>query len=288
MKKRLLTLCLSILIALLPLSAYAASGTGRAGQPVGATTTSKGVVQLATSAETATGTESGKAVVPSGMKAALQALEYSVNFAKPANIADSATPAIGAAAGNVLDLDGTTTITAFDTVQAGTTRFVRFTGARTITYNGTSMILPGARDIVTEANDRATFISLGSGNWYCHAYMKANGRVLGDAIIVTHGATEATTADKMRGQDHIITGAYTITLPACAVGMNATFTSTTAAAFSLDSNGADQFILAGTALTAGNKITSDGTAGVVVQVKCLQANKWHVTYTNSVMVDGGA
>ena len=106
--------------------------------------------------------------------------------------------------------------------------------------------------------------------------------------IVTHSATEATTADKMRGQDHIITGAYTVTLPAAVVGMQATFISTTAAVFSLDSNGADQFILAGTALTAGYKITSDGTAGVVVTVKCLQANKWYVTYTNSTMIDGGA
>jgi hypothetical protein len=111
---------------------------------------------------------------------------------------------------------------------------------------------------------------------------------LASKIIVTHSATESATANQMYGDEHIVTGAYTITLPAAVVGMNAYFTATTAAVFSIDSNGADQFILAGTALTAGNKITSPGGAYDQCQVVCHTANKWTVRNCNAVFTDGGA
>lgn len=108
------------------------------------------------------------------------------------------------------------------------------------------------------------------------------------ALIVSHSASENVNAYDMYGSEHLITGAYTVTLPAAVVGMKATFTATTAAVFSVDCNGADQFILAGTALTAGNKITSPGTAYDSCEVICLTANKWTVRKTNAVFVDGGA
>ena len=90
-----------------------------------------------------------------------------INFAKGADIASAATTDIGAATGNYVDVTGTTTITALGTVQAGSMRIVRFTGALTLTHNATSLILPGAVNITTVAGDTAQFISLGSGNWQC-------------------------------------------------------------------------------------------------------------------------
>jgi hypothetical protein len=95
-----------------------------------------------------------------------------------ATIASATTTNIGAAAGNYLQVTGTTTITAFDTVQAGTERTLEFAGALTLTHNSTSLILPSGASIPTAAGDVAIFRSEGSGNWRCVDYTKANGQPL--------------------------------------------------------------------------------------------------------------
>src|SRR3990167_4220918 len=61
---------------------------------------------------------------------------------------------------------------------SGVERTVRFTGALTLTHNGTSLILPSAANITTAADDTAIFRSLGSGNWLCISYKKADGPAL--------------------------------------------------------------------------------------------------------------
>jgi hypothetical protein len=101
-----------------------------------------------------------------------------LNEAPPVTIASASTVNIGAAAANTVLVSGTTTITAFDTIAAGAIRRVRFLGALTLTYSGTSLILPGASNITTAAGDVATMESLGSGNWRCVDYAKADGTAL--------------------------------------------------------------------------------------------------------------
>jgi hypothetical protein len=96
-----------------------------------------------------------------------------LNEYKGSDIVAASTTDIGAATGNFVDVTGNTTITALGTVQAGTRRIVRFTGTPTLTHNGTSLILPGAANIVVAANDIATFLSLGTGNWVCESYQRA-------------------------------------------------------------------------------------------------------------------
>lgn len=109
-----------------------------------------------------------------------------LDFAKGADIASATTTNIGAATGNFVHITGTTTITAFGTAQAGTSRVVRFDGALTLTHNATSLILPSAANITTAANDMAEFVSEGSGNWRCLSYVRASGApVLGGVIV--HG-----------------------------------------------------------------------------------------------------
>lgn len=98
-----------------------------------------------------------------------------INWAKGADIASATTTDIGAATGNVVDVTGTVTITGLGTVQSGTFRIVRFTGALTLTYNATSLILPGSASITTANGDCAGFESLGSGNWKCVFYQKQDG-----------------------------------------------------------------------------------------------------------------
>jgi len=96
-----------------------------------------------------------------------------INAAKGADIASVAgITDIGAMTGNYGDVTGTNTSTGFGTVQAGTTRTVTFTGIQTLTYNATSLILPGAANIVTAVGDVGTFVSLGSGNWKCTQYQR--------------------------------------------------------------------------------------------------------------------
>jgi len=91
-------------------------------------------------------------------------------------IASATTTAIGAA-GTALyaTVTGTTTITSFGTVGAGTFRIIEFSGALTLTHNATSLKLPGSANITTAAGDVGFFLSLGSGNWKCLHFSKADG-----------------------------------------------------------------------------------------------------------------
>jgi hypothetical protein len=97
-----------------------------------------------------------------------------INFATPVTVASAATTDIGAVASNVVNVTGTTTITSFGTANAGAVRIVNFSGVLTLTFNATSLILPGSSDITTVAGDVAIFESLGSGNWQCVSYTKRN------------------------------------------------------------------------------------------------------------------
>jgi hypothetical protein len=93
-----------------------------------------------------------------------------------ADMASAATLNLANATGVVVNVTGTTTITALGTVSSGAIRTLIFAGALTLTHNVTSLILPGAANITTAANDTATFRSKGGGNWICVDYKKANGQ----------------------------------------------------------------------------------------------------------------
>ena len=118
-------------------------------------------------------------------------LTGALNYAPTVTIASASTVNIGAAASNEIIVSGTTTITAFDTVAAGIVRDVLFSGALTLTHNGTSLILPGAANITTAANDTAAFRSLGSGTWVCLWYKRAamSGIILGSPTASTSGTS---------------------------------------------------------------------------------------------------
>ena len=92
-----------------------------------------------------------------------------------ATVASNTTCDIGAVISEHVSITGTTTITGFGTVAAGTKRQGRFTGALTLTHNATSLILPGGANITTAAGDRFGAVSLGSGNWAVYWFTKADG-----------------------------------------------------------------------------------------------------------------
>jgi len=105
-------------------------------------------------------------------------LTGALNWSATQTIASAATTNIGAATSNSVIVSGTTTITGLGTIAAGAERVVQFSGALTLTHNATSLILPGGASITTAAGDVAYFVSLGSGNWQCTGYQKANGQAV--------------------------------------------------------------------------------------------------------------
>jgi hypothetical protein len=88
------------------------------------------------------------------------------------DLASAATTDLGAQTTANLRITGTTTITSFGTA-ANVTRNLRFAAALTLTHNATSLILPGGANITTTADDTATAISLGAGNWIVTQYTPA-------------------------------------------------------------------------------------------------------------------
>ena len=139
-------------------------------------------------------------------------------------LASASTTDIGGAAGNAVRVSGVATITALGTAQSGARRSLTFSGAATLTQNPTSLILPGAANIVTAAGDAAEFESLGSGNWRCVNYMRSSGlSLLGGALFsaVTTKAASFTATAADAGTLFVCTGTLTATLPtAAALGAN--------------------------------------------------------------------
>lgn len=83
--------------------------------------------------------------------------------------------------GDVFNLiTSTTAITAFTITndRIGRRILLRFATARTLTHNGTSLILPTSANITTAAGDIAELVSLGSGNVRIVYYYRADGTPL--------------------------------------------------------------------------------------------------------------
>jgi microcystin-dependent protein len=111
---------------------------------------------------------------------------------KGADIASATTTDVGAIAGLMHDITGTTTITGLGTVSAGIWKVLKFEGALTLTHNATSLILPGGTSILTVDGDIGIFISEGSGNWRCVSYQTtAGGGLVPAGAIVSYGGTAA-------------------------------------------------------------------------------------------------
>lgn len=89
-----------------------------------------------------------------------------------ATIASAATTDLGTVTSQNVTVTGTTGITSFGTVAAGTFRRLVFSGVLTLTHNATSLILPQGGNVVTAAGDSLEAVSLGSGNWRVTSYQR--------------------------------------------------------------------------------------------------------------------
>jgi hypothetical protein len=94
------------------------------------------------------------------------------------SIASASTTDLSGGNGDYYTVTGTATITDLGTADAGVRRILTFESTPTLQHNGTSLILPGADDIICAAGDMAEFVSEGSGNWRCLWYTRASGYAL--------------------------------------------------------------------------------------------------------------
>jgi hypothetical protein len=101
---------------------------------------------------------------------------------KGADIASATTTDIGAIAGLMHDITGTTTITGLGTISAGIWKMLKFEGALTLTHNSTSLILLTSANRTTVAGDVGIYISEGSGNWRELVYMPVNVQLTGQGV----------------------------------------------------------------------------------------------------------
>ncbi len=102
-----------------------------------------------------------------------------------ADIPSAATLNLETATGNLVDVTGTTTITAI-TLSEGHERTVRFTGALTLT-NGASLVLPGGANITTAAGDVAVFRGYAGGVVRCVGYLRIGNYPAGAAPVPPQG-----------------------------------------------------------------------------------------------------
>lgn len=137
------------------------------------------------------------------MTGALTMSGAAINEAAFNAIASASTINIGAATSNTITVTGTTNITSLGTANEGIVRRLRFNGILTLTFNATSLQLPTLASITTASGDTAEFISLGSGNWKCVWYQRADGTPLA----VHPGAVTLTTAQTISGVKTFSAGA---------------------------------------------------------------------------------
>jgi hypothetical protein len=123
-----------------------------------------------------------------------------------ADVASASTINLTTATGVLVDVTGTTAITAI-TLAEGLTRVVRFTGALTLT-NGASLVLPGGADIITVAGDCAVFVGYAAGVVRCVSYSKIDGLEAGICLSATNTLTSSTALQSLF--DSVGTGAITL------------------------------------------------------------------------------
>lgn len=105
-------------------------------------------------------------------------LDVMSTFGSIMNLASATTADLGTALSHSINITGTTTITSFGssaTIARPLYKLV-FSGALTLTYNASSLILPGSGNITTANGDAADALYLGSGNWQILAYYKRTGQ----------------------------------------------------------------------------------------------------------------
>ena len=213
----------------------------------------------------------GGGTVGTGLAPNLQQIQATVRqyMASPATAMASATTVdLSTADGKYISITGTVTITGFGTESAGIEYILVFTGALTLTYNATSLIIPGGVSKTTVAGDIAWVESLGGGNWKVIAYEPfgvtgTGSTVLSASPTFTGTVTAPTFSGALTGNATTATSATTATTATNQSGgtVNATTGSFSGQVTSTIATGTPP--LAVTSTTAVTNLSIGGTAATV-------------------------
>lgn len=156
-----------------------------------ADTTTQGKIEIATNAEFLAGTDTARATT---------AANAATIWAAGTDNTGGATITMGDG-GSFNLITSTTAITAFafTTDKAGRTARLKFATVRTLTHNGTSLIIPGAANVTTANGDTAEIESLGGGNFRVIRYTKADGSALVVSSSTTYTAVAVDTVATVSG-----------------------------------------------------------------------------------------
>lgn len=116
--------------------------------------------------------------------------------------------------------------------------------------------------------------------------------MVGQLQIITVSTDTTLTIQECKNTIILVTGAYTVTLPAVSEftdskGGSLQVRATTAATFHIDPNGSDLIELYGTDLDDGDKITSPGVAGAFMNLINTTSAGWATAGAYGIFVDGG-
>jgi hypothetical protein len=146
-----------------------------------ATETVEGIAEIATVAETKTGTDNARFVTP--LKA---------RFTKGADI-PSADPLVLGTDGDYFDVTGTTNFASI-TVAIGRFFVLQFDGVLTMTHNATTLDLPSEANITTAAGDSLIGFATAANQVHVISYARADGTAIGGAATQAEQETGTSTA----------------------------------------------------------------------------------------------
>ena len=143
-----------------------------------------GVTNLSVTGQTATGltvassTGTGAAIPQAtgslaGLQSAADKAKEDVIWTIGPDIASAATMDIGTSSGDIMNVTGTATISAFTVAPAGVRKKIILGSNLVITHNATSLIMPNGQSATFPASSCLEFLSLGSGNWRCTSILNA-------------------------------------------------------------------------------------------------------------------
>lgn len=132
-----------------------------------------------------------------------------IELSKGANVASASTVDLGAITdGNVIHITGTTAITSFGTAPtAGIVRQVIFDGALTLTHNASTLVLPGAANLTTRADDMIVLIADTTTKWRVFGYVGLTGD--NRAYSTTNNSYHISGGDKTTAAGDVIIGHLT-------------------------------------------------------------------------------
>lgn len=163
-----------------------------------------GNISSAAIAAAATAVASAATAVSSASSAAASAASASANAgsnssvqttASEIDVASATTTTVGGLTSNKIRITGTTTITSFGT-NYNAPIFIRFAGALTLTHNATSLILPGATNILTAPGDTCVLTHKSTSGtrdgWQVISYQRARANIVN---VKDYGDTDSASDD---------------------------------------------------------------------------------------------